>query len=406
MAYVTTLARGFCVGSPAFDPEEFVVLRDEAAVSYCSCFYCRNPTCNEIGADARKRSSIDRTQFKDGVALNYSHPDQILVVACLRCNCLFSDRTIQERRDFLHDLKTEMPKGTKWADEVIEIIEETVINGGFDKARVEQWPEDKVLQRRYQMFEYDRQERGKADRLASWSYEKYRYYLHLCKGRSLVTGMKVTLPRKLDIDRNIDTDKYDFDTILLMENEINVAKKSMSEFKDSSAFSLSKESFKPKWTVKILRADLWKLIEDTNATKDGWEQQLHGMRSEPRPSLEVEAESPLLPPFVLLEEHTLQGSALPRQTISPLSSSIISSLPSNVPSKISVTSRHSQKSIKDFFPLTPAHGNSAMRALPLAAEINTHGRHPLVDISNDGKDVAQKDPLNSKPSLKRPKLHK
>ncbi|KAG0277855.1 hypothetical protein BGZ96_002685 [Linnemannia gamsii] len=31
MAYVTTLARGFCVGSPAFDPEEFVVLRDEAA---------------------------------------------------------------------------------------------------------------------------------------------------------------------------------------------------------------------------------------------------------------------------------------------------------------------------------------------------------------------------------------
>lgn len=184
-------------------------------------------------------------------------------------NSLFSDRTIQERRDFLHDLKTEMPKGTKWADEVIESIEETVKNGGFDKARVEQWPEDKVLQRRYQMFEYGRQERGKADRLASWSYEKYRYYSHLCKGRSLVTGMKVTLPRKLDIDRNIDTDKYDFDTILLMENEINVAKKSMSEFKDSSAFRLSKESFKPKWAVKILRADLWKLIEDTNATKDG-----------------------------------------------------------------------------------------------------------------------------------------
>ncbi|KAG0277856.1 hypothetical protein BGZ96_002686 [Linnemannia gamsii] len=218
--------------------------------------------------------------------------------------------------------------------------------------------------------------------------------------------MKVTLPRKLDIDRNIDTDKYDFDTILLMENEINVAKKSMSKFKDSSAFRLSKESFKPKWAVKILRADLWKLIEDTNATKDGWEQQLHGIRSEPRPSLEVEAESPLLPPFVLLEEHTLQGSALPRQTISPLSSSIITSLPSNVPSKISVTSRHSQKSIKDFFPLTPAHGNSAMRALPLTAEINTHGRHPLVDISNNGKDVAQKNPLNSKPSLKRPKLQK
>jgi hypothetical protein len=81
--------------------------------------------------------------------------------------------------------------------------------------------------------------------------------------------MKVTLPRKLDIDRNIDTDKYDFDTILLMENEINVAKKNMSEFKDSSAFSLSKESFRPKWAVKILRTDLWKLIEDTNATKDG-----------------------------------------------------------------------------------------------------------------------------------------
>ncbi|KAF9159109.1 hypothetical protein BGX20_003103, partial [Mortierella sp. AD010] len=168
-AYVTTLARGFCVGSPAYDPEEFVVLRDKAAESEQSCFYCRNPTCNEIGADARKRSSIDLTQFKNGVALNYSHPDQILVVACLRCNSLFSDRTIQERRDFLHDLEAEMPEGTKWADEVIESIEKTVTNGGFDKAEVEQWPGDRVQQRNYQMFENSRKKNGNADRLVSWS---------------------------------------------------------------------------------------------------------------------------------------------------------------------------------------------------------------------------------------------
>lgn len=86
MAYVVTLARGFCVGSPEFDPQVFIALRDQAAESKPKCFHCGNHTCHNVGADARIRSSIDRTQFKNGVALNYSHPDQILVVSCLRCN--------------------------------------------------------------------------------------------------------------------------------------------------------------------------------------------------------------------------------------------------------------------------------------------------------------------------------
>lgn len=86
MAYVTTIAQGFCVGSPDYDGRLFLKLRDVAAAAPAACFYCGVQTSVDPNADGRVRSSIDRTQFTNRKALNYSHPDQILVHACLRCN--------------------------------------------------------------------------------------------------------------------------------------------------------------------------------------------------------------------------------------------------------------------------------------------------------------------------------
>lgn len=161
----------------------------------------------------------------------------------------------------------EMPEGAKWADKVLDILETIVKNGGFDEAEVKQWPRDIDMEKKFRHFMSQRKRAGKEDRIVSWSYEKHRYYLHLCQGRSLITGMNPR--RKLDIDRTINTDIYDFDTILLMETEINMAKLNMSEFKDPSIFNFSKASFKPKWAVQILRADIWKLIDDAEPLKDG-----------------------------------------------------------------------------------------------------------------------------------------
>ncbi|KAF9574691.1 hypothetical protein EC968_005695 [Mortierella alpina] len=147
--------------------------------------------------------------------------------------------------------------------------------------------------------------------------------------------MKASLTGRQDIDRNINTDKYDFDTILLMESEINMAKKNIPEFKDPSAFNLSKESFKPKWAVKILRADLE--IDRGHQFNEGWS----------RPKI----------------DHGL------------------------------------------FSPST-VQGNSAPRVRPSTGGIDSYGRHPPVNINNDGKEVVQKILLTSRPSLKRPKLRK
>ena len=77
MAFVTTIAQGFCVGLPEYDARLFLELRDKAAEAPSACFYCGVKTCVDVNADGHVRCSIDRTQFRNGKALDYSDADQI-----------------------------------------------------------------------------------------------------------------------------------------------------------------------------------------------------------------------------------------------------------------------------------------------------------------------------------------
>ncbi|KAI8601175.1 hypothetical protein EDD21DRAFT_114272 [Dissophora ornata] len=179
-----------------------------------------------------------------------------------------------------------MVEGTKWADKILDSLETMVNCGGFDEAEVKRRPRDIDMRGKYGLFMYKRRRTGMEHRTVLWSYEKFRYYLELCQGRSLVTGMKPTW--RLDIDRNINTDIYDFDTILLMKTELNMAKRIMFEFNDATAFNISKAPFKPKWAAQILCTILWKLINDTDSLKDGrWEEELRNMRSKLRLDIKV-----------------------------------------------------------------------------------------------------------------------
>ncbi|KAF9923149.1 hypothetical protein BGZ67_010063 [Mortierella alpina] len=105
------------------------------------------------------------------------------------------------------------------------------------------WPQDVDIEKRYYDF-IRRRKNGNEERVTNWSYEKYRYYRHICQGRSLVSGVESRT--KLDIDRVIDTNGYDLDTVLMMESKINYAKSSVVEFMDSRAFEESEETYKAK----------------------------------------------------------------------------------------------------------------------------------------------------------------
>ena len=153
-----------------------------------------------------------------------------------------------------------MPKRIVWADSVLDSLEEMLQRGGLDEARVAQWPRDADMETRYCRF-IQRRKNGKEKRVSNWSYEKFRFYHHTCQGRSLVTGMEART--KLDIDRVIDTDGYDLNTILMMESELNYAKSAMEEYKDSRAFEESGVTSKAKWAARRLRNDLIKLVEDS-----------------------------------------------------------------------------------------------------------------------------------------------
>jgi len=151
-----------------------------------------------------------------------------------------------------------MPEGVVRADKVLDALEEMREGTGLDETMVAQWSRDSAMERRYRQFINDR--KGKEERVRNWSYEKFRFYHQTCQGRSLVTGMA---PRThLDIDRVIDTDGYDMDTILIMESELNYAKASMEEYKDHRAFIESGQVSKAKWAANRLRNDLVQFVKD------------------------------------------------------------------------------------------------------------------------------------------------
>lgn len=86
MAFMTVALQGYCVGTPDYSKSEYLHLLHTASDATPQCFWCNAYTHHIRSIDAHDRLSIDRTSFKDGKALAYGHPDQILVASCMRCN--------------------------------------------------------------------------------------------------------------------------------------------------------------------------------------------------------------------------------------------------------------------------------------------------------------------------------
>ncbi|KAF9574725.1 hypothetical protein EC968_005730 [Mortierella alpina] len=173
---------------------------------------------------------------------------------------IFFDRDVPERIEFLDQLANEMPAGVIWGDMVLDKIE------NFDEQAEKKRPDvDPELRRRFHDFKRHRFDIGKEERIQDWTFQKYRFYLEACQGRSVLTGM---WPRKCGhFDRCINTDPYDLDTVVFMEKEFNFMKADFWEFKDEKEYNRSQEKSKTRWAVKILRKHLFKFLEDTNESK-------------------------------------------------------------------------------------------------------------------------------------------
>ncbi|KAF8936646.1 hypothetical protein BGZ58_003932 [Dissophora ornata] len=177
-------------------------------------------------------------------------------------SCIFSDRDILERIEYLDQLAKEMPAGVVWGDMVLDKIE------NFDEELERNRPDvDPYLRKSYDTFLRHRINKGKEHRIQHWTFEKYRFYLEVCERQSVVSGMK---PRKCcDFDRCINTDPYDLHTVVYMEREINFMKQDFLEFQNDDEFKRSKEKSRTRWAVNVLPKHLFKLIDDTNELKLG-----------------------------------------------------------------------------------------------------------------------------------------
>ncbi|KAI8602963.1 hypothetical protein EDD21DRAFT_403235, partial [Dissophora ornata] len=286
MAFVVTYIQGYCVGAPQLSVALFQELVQVASHLRQLCFWCGSQLRYERGTDPRVRKSIDRTTFVSGVSLPYGHPDQIMVLSCASCNSIFSDRDILERIEYLDQLAKEMPAGVVWGDMVLDKIE------NFDEELERNRPDvDPYLRKSYDTFLRHRINKGKEHRIQHWTFEKYRFYLEVCERQSVVSGMK---PRKCcDFDRCINTDPYDLHTVVYMEREINFMKQDFLEFQNDDEFKRSKEKSRTRWAVNVLRKHLFKLIDDTNELKLGWESRIEKMKKNPLPCLHFH-QTPLL----------------------------------------------------------------------------------------------------------------
>ncbi|KAF9374258.1 hypothetical protein CPC16_001400 [Podila verticillata] len=156
---------------------------------------------------------------------------------------LFGARDVQQRIDYMERLKEAMSGDFTEADSILTAIE----CGDFNKNEVKERKRNPDLEAKYKNFVYHRTRRGLEHRIADWTYEKYRFIIDICRGRSLVRWMK--FEGKADFDRVINTDPYDLSMVVYMEHELNFAKAPMSIFKTSDAFDFSGETFKPRWAI-------------------------------------------------------------------------------------------------------------------------------------------------------------
>ncbi|KAG0055443.1 hypothetical protein BGZ83_008585 [Gryganskiella cystojenkinii] len=273
MTILTVVCQGYCVGEPFYTDEEFLQLKFLARYCVPCCFSCGKQLDIAQGVSPRTRFSTDRLIFSSGVSLGYNHHSQIVVASCLFDNCFLLNRTIQERVNYLTKIQQEMPAGAPLAD--LRIVQTQNDFNHEVEIKREFSPE---TNRGWKAFCDCRVENGKSDRIV-WSKEEYRFFLEKADSTSAVTCLKLK-PGEGHIDRVCNSDAYTLSTCLFMEAGLNFAKQYLPEFKTSKG----KEGLNlPLWGARILRNDIWKLIQQAESRSSRWEQMVTLMRANPFP---------------------------------------------------------------------------------------------------------------------------
>ncbi|KAF9102732.1 hypothetical protein BGX27_010877, partial [Mortierella sp. AM989] len=101
---------------------------------------------------------------------------------------------------------------------------------------------------------------GKVDRV-QWSKAEWRFFVETCQSRSLVTGQHLE-GKDAQIDRIFNNDNYTVQNCILIEQGLNFAKRTMSEFQTSNTFD---GHCKFAHGVSTLRAAVKKVLDKSRA---------------------------------------------------------------------------------------------------------------------------------------------
>ncbi|KAF9275309.1 hypothetical protein BGZ68_010882 [Mortierella alpina] len=269
LATVLTVAKqGFAVGTALYGPSEHVFLKAGLEEWTPKCFWTGVSLSFGPENHPVKKFTVDRTMFKNGKALPYGNEQQVLVSASEFTNCLFMERNVPERVEYLDSLEANWDKNIRWANTVISQLKATSVAGTSNQKWSPDWD------RRWKSFNSSKRAIGREDRV-QWSRDEWRHFVETCDGRSLVTGHRIH-GKDANIDRIFNSDPYMIQNCLYMEQGLNFAKQRMPEFQSSATFD---GECKLEYGVQILRKVIKDLLEQTKPRRASWERELQAYKT-------------------------------------------------------------------------------------------------------------------------------
>ncbi|KAG0350388.1 hypothetical protein BG005_010096 [Podila minutissima] len=310
--FYTVVTTGMSFGVPVYSPSDLDQLKWDALHSSPLCQLCGRDIKVGRNLDPYEQLVIDRLTFKDGPfsrsrgALEYGHPQQVLISSCSHCNGRFLNMTVEERAAELDDVEANWKYAAKFADKVIPELEQLAAEGPPDyfldigdspgdssedwsesehqSYDDDQWSEegidcdddispelglfsDTLLSQKdrndFNRWLWSRKKRKEG--IVAWDATVWKQFKTISRGRSLITGRR--LENWLCIDRVCNNVPYHPLNCMYLEDGINMAKGRDPHFQDARV--IGSES-RIRYGHRILRAQEWDLLERTRATRHTW----------------------------------------------------------------------------------------------------------------------------------------
>ncbi|KAG9319057.1 hypothetical protein KVV02_003861, partial [Mortierella alpina] len=228
---LTVFHRGVCVGVPQLSGREVAHLRLQAQGSTSMDWYDQEPLVAG-DRDPIRRFSTDRLTYgRDMKMLPYSHRRQCTVAASVWKNLIFWDLILEQRVEYmLHWCDPEKrEEGFRKADAILLGLFE-----GFNLGK-----EMKVAfteQDEYRWRVFCNSKRNKKERVA-WDKHEWRYFLRVCQGIDLCSGLKMARIGQLgNIDRLTSDGEYRLGGCIYIPVGLNFGKELLEDFKTSKLF--------------------------------------------------------------------------------------------------------------------------------------------------------------------------